>query len=291
MRKFFSQYSGFLILSIAFHVVVVSALLIGFDSKPAEIKKYGVKKQNIIQAVSVNEKLVKNELNKILAAEKRKKRKEVARQKRLNDEAKKAKANRIKEQKKLASLKKKQKETKKKLKQQKLAEQKKIQVLRKKQKQEKLKLKKLANAAAVLKKKKESERKKLEALQAKKRAEKKKAEQAKRQQELRKLMEAEEREQLTRQLRGVTLSYIASIQAVVKANWRRPAKLTKDAKCKVNVKQIPGGEIIYRQVSNCTGGNGFKRSVETALAKTSHLPAPPDPRVFDREIVFTFKEK
>ena len=291
MWKFISQYSLFLILSVALHVVVVSTLLVGVESKSIKPKDYGVKKRNVIQAVSVNESQIKSELNKILASEKRKKQREAARQKRLSDQAKKAKSSRIKEQKKLAALKKKQKQAKKKLKQENLIEQKKIQVLKKKQKQEQDKLKKLASAAEEIKKKKESEQKKFDALQAKKAAEKKKIEQEKRQQQLREMMEAEEREALTRELAGVSKRYTDHIAVVVKANWRRPAKLVKDAKCKVYVKQIPGGEIIHRQVSNCSGGSGFQRSVETALAKTSHLPAPPDPRVFDREIVFTFKER
>jgi len=291
MWKFVSQYSFFLVLSIIMHVIVVGVLVMGFESKSIQPKDYGVKKKNIIQAVAVNEAQIQTELKKIRASEKRKKRQEAARQKRLNDQAKKAKSNRIKEQKKLVELKKKQKLSQKRLKKQKLAEQKKIQALKNKQKKEKDKLKKLASAADALKKQKESEQKKLAELKAKKATEKKRLEQEKRQRELKELMEAEEREALARELQGVSRKYRDHIAAVVKANWRRPVKLTKEAQCKVYVKQIPGGEIIYRRVSDCSGGSGFKRSVETALAKTSHLPAPPDPRVFDREIVFTFKEK
>jgi len=284
MWKFLSQYSLFLILSVVLHVLVIGVLVMGFESKPQQSKEYGVKKKNVIQAVAVDESRIQNELNKILAAEKKRKKTEARRQKTLQDQAKKAKANRIKEQRKLAALKKQQLQAQKKLKAQKQAEQKKLQALKKKQQQEQAKLKKLAADAAELKKKKVAEEKKLQ-------QQKLKAAQLKRQQQLKKQMEAEERAERARELKGVTLSYIANIQAVVKGNWRRPATLSKNAKCKVYVKQIPGGEIIHRKVSECTGGSGFKRSVETALAKTSHLPAPPDPRVFDRDIVFTFKEK
>ncbi len=55
--------------------------------------------------------------------------------------------------------------------------------------------------------------------------------------------------------------------------------------------QIPGGEVISVTVTQCTGDEVFRRSVEAAVYKASPLPRPSDSALFDRDIVFTFKPK
>jgi colicin import membrane protein len=55
------------------------------------------------------------------------------------------------------------------------------------------------------------------------------------------------------------------------------------------VEQIPGGEVVKAQVTDCNGDDALKRSVENAVYRASPLPRPEDPAIFDRVIEFTFK--
>jgi len=285
MWRIFSQYSLFFIISLVLHVLVVGGLLLSYSDAPPVQKKAGVKR-NVIQAVAVDASKIQSELEKLRRAEANKERKQKQRVQRQKDEARAVEKKRKSEQKKLADLKKQQKTEARKLKQQKLAQQKAIQQLKKKQKLEKEKVEKLKKSAAEARKKKQAAEKKLAQQKAQQKAEAEKKRKA--QKELQERMAAEERAETERELSGIKLKYVDRIAAVVRGNWRRPAKLAKKVSCKVYVKQIPGGEIISYRVSACSGDSFFKRSVETALGKTRHLPSPPDPRVFDREINFTF---
>jgi colicin import membrane protein len=299
MWKFISQYGLFLTLSVAMHVFVMAALLLGFESNPELPKPFGAsKKKNVIQAVAVDESKVQAELRKLESVDLRKKQQESERQKRLQDQARKAEQQRIMEQEKLVALKKQQQQEQDRLQKQKQEQERKISELKKKQEQEQQRIQKLKTAAAELEKKKEAEKKRQQKLKEEKAAAEKKRQQqklreaqARREKALKEQIAAEEQAEQERELQGVRSRYIDSIAAVVRGNWRRPARVEKDASCLIVVTQIPGGEIISYRVSSCTGGTDFQRSVETAVGKTSHLPAPPDPRVFDRVIRFTFTSK
>lgn len=325
MWKFLRRNSLFITLSILLHGLLIFALFFGLASKPELPKPPGAgEPKNVIKAVAVDAATIDNEKNRLQLAEQERIRQEQERQKQLEEKARKAELLREQEQKKLAELKKQQAEQQEIIRQQKLAEEKRIEELKQKKLAEEARIKKLKQDAEALEKKKlaeekkrkeeeaqraekarlEAERKKLEeerkkqaAIEAKKKAEEKarqeklRVAQEKREQALREQLAAEEKAEEERELQGVRLRYIDSIAAVVKANWRRPPVLAEDASCQVVVTQIPGGEIIGYRVSRCSGGAAFQQSVETALGKTSHLPEPPDPRVFDRQVRFTFTPK
>jgi len=325
MWKFLRRNSLFITLSVILHGLLIFLLFFGLASKPELPKPPGAgQPKNVIKAVAIDAATIDDEKNRLKMAEQERLRKEQERQKQLDAKAKKAEQLRLQEQQKLVELKKQQAEERQKIKQQKLAEEKRIEELKQKKRLEEEKIKKLkADAEALekkqlaeekkrkeqealraekarqeaLKKKQEEERKKLAAIEAKKKAEEKarqeklRAAQAIREKALREQLAAEEKAEEERELQGVRLRYIDTIAAVVKANWRRPPVLSEDASCQVYVTQIPGGEIIGYRVSRCSGGTAFQQSVETALGKTSHLPEPPDPRVFDRQIRFTFTPK
>jgi len=299
MWKFLSKYSFFLILSVIMHGFLLTALLFSFSSTPEMPKPPGASvKKNVIQAVAVSESEIKDEARQLQRAEDQRRAQERARQKKLEDQAEKANQQRLQEQKKILELKEKQALQEKAIKKQKLAEEKKIAELKKKQVEEQENIRQLKIAAEELAKQKEAEKKKLEELkikraeEAKQRRQKELLEaQQKREKALQEQMAAEEQAEQEKELQGVRSSYIDSIAAVVKSNWRRPAVVDKEATCLVEVEQIPGGEITKFSVSRCTGDAAFQRSVETAVGKTGHLPRPSDPRAFDRRIRFTFKVK
>lgn len=91
-----------------------------------------------------------------------------------------------------------------------------------------------------------------------------------------------------RRLAGLKDQYIAAIKAKVQRNWLKPPSAMPGMSCKVRVIQMPGGMVMDVRVEQCTGDELFKRSVINAVEKSSPLPPPPDPAVFDRELDFTF---
>ncbi|MFZ5578865.1 MAG: cell envelope integrity protein TolA, partial [Pseudomonadota bacterium] len=92
-----------------------------------------------------------------------------------------------------------------------------------------------------------------------------------------------------RRLNGLKDQYIAAIKAKVERNWLKPSTAQPGMSCEVHVVQMPGGMVMDVKVEKCTGDELFKRSVISAVEKASPLPAPPDPALFDRELVFNFK--
>lgn len=83
--------------------------------------------------------------------------------------------------------------------------------------------------------------------------------------------------------------YRELIRQKVRRNWSEPASARPGDSCEVRVQQIPGGEVISAVALNCTGDAAFARSVETAVLRASPLPLPADPRLFERNVIFTFK--
>ena len=84
--------------------------------------------------------------------------------------------------------------------------------------------------------------------------------------------------------------FIPYIQQKVQNSWRRPAGSPPGLSCVIQVKLIPGGEVVSAKVVQSSGDALFDRSVETAVLKASPLPLPDDPAMFKyfREINFRF---
>jgi len=99
--------------------------------------------------------------------------------------------------------------------------------------------------------------------------------------------EAEKREQ---ELASMRDQYRIAIAQKVERNWIRPPGVT-GATCKVRVKQIPGGDVVSVDASACSGDPSYRKSVEAAVFRAAPLPQPPDPAVFDRDIIFYFEPK
>ncbi|NND36324.1 MAG: cell envelope integrity protein TolA [Gammaproteobacteria bacterium] len=137
---------------------------------------------------------------------------------------------------------------------------------------------------AEQKRKAEAERQRVEAARV---AEQKRQE-AQRQAEFQAQLEAEE------QLRAAIASgegarYLALIRNTVERNWVRPLSAKPGIECVVHVSQIPGGTVVDVRVGQCNGDASVVRSIIAAVEKSSPLPRPADPRLFDRNLRFTFK--
>ena len=85
------------------------------------------------------------------------------------------------------------------------------------------------------------------------------------------------------------MEYIAQIKDRIERNWLRPPGTAAELKCIVRVSQIPGGEVVQAEIMESSGNIAFDRSVEEAVLRSSPLPVPKDPSLFDRHIVITFE--
>ena len=111
---------------------------------------------------------------------------------------------------------------------------------------------------------------------------------AEREAELRVAMQVEERF-MAAERGGLLAQYIAVIRQKVERNWVRPVSARAGLECVVHVTQIPGGEVVGVRLGECNGNDVVVRSIEAAVYRSSPLPLPPDPELFERNLRFTFK--
>lgn len=88
---------------------------------------------------------------------------------------------------------------------------------------------------------------------------------------------------------GLLDQYIRLIQNQIERNWIPPASARAGLKCVVNVVQIPSGDVIDVRVGQCNGDDAVVRSIEAAVRRASPLPKPPDPSLFERNLIVTFE--
>lgn len=150
------------------------------------------------------------------------------------------------------------------------------------------------------KEREEAERKKREEEELEKRrqeAERKRQEDIRRQQEenerLRRELEAEQRQaELQAEERRFAArnsaemaAYQFAIAQKIRRNWAVPASAGPETKCTVRVTQLPGGEVVGVNGISCNNADdAVKRSVEAAIRRSSPLPEPSDPDLFDRNL-------
>lgn len=119
-----------------------------------------------------------------------------------------------------------------------------------------------------------------------------KAEEARRQaaaeEELRRQLAEEEGVMQARSSPAMS-QYIAMIRQHVERRWIRPASAQEGLECEVRVVQGTGGAVLSAKVTRCNGDNAVRQSIETAVLRSSPLPSPPDPRLFERNLVFIFR--
>jgi colicin import membrane protein len=107
--------------------------------------------------------------------------------------------------------------------------------------------------------------------------------------ELRRSMEAEERGNALRSSDEAS-RWHAAIVARIQRAWIKPPSAQPGISCTVSVTQVPGGEVTSVRVEACAGGDtAFRESVEAAVYRASPLPPPPDPRLFERNLLLTFE--
>lgn len=86
-------------------------------------------------------------------------------------------------------------------------------------------------------------------------------------------------------------AYVFAIQQRIQSRWVAPPTATAGIECIVNIRQLPGGEVVSVSIGKCNGDAAVRRSIETAVYRASPLPNPRDPSVFEREIVLEFRPR
>jgi len=84
---------------------------------------------------------------------------------------------------------------------------------------------------------------------------------------------------------GALAVYMEQIRQKIYRNWSVPASAREDLECAVRVRQAPGGEVIGVTIQTCNGDEAVRRSIEAAIMRSSPLPEPSDPNLFDRNIL------
>ncbi len=97
--------------------------------------------------------------------------------------------------------------------------------------------------------------------------------------------------QKRQQLLSLRQTYISSISAKVKDNWRTPARISPKAQCDLRITQTPTGSVTSVRIVNCNShaSKQFKDAAEKAVYRSEPLPTPPVKELFERVITFEFK--
>lgn len=265
--------------------------------------------QEVVKAVSVDNKEVMETVNRLKQEREQKQRAEINRQRELDRQLQQAKQQRIKEQQNIARLKeeankiaiarkKQAEEEKKRLKQ--LAEQKALEAKHieelKKQKEKLVKEQELeAKKLVELNKKKAEEKAKADKLKVeqahaeKLKADKAAAAQAKADSDRKKQEQAAAAAQASRQnaenqarMAGEIDKYKALIVNAIGNNWILPENVNKSLECKFRIRLAPGGAVLDVSLISGSGDPLLDKSAENAIRKASPLPVPMDAEVFNK---------
>ena len=84
--------------------------------------------------------------------------------------------------------------------------------------------------------------------------------------------------------------YAAAIQKAVLDQWMRPDSVPRGQRCRITIRQLPGGEVVDVEVSpSCPYDDAGKRSVEAAVLRAQPLPSRGFESVFQRTLNFNFE--
>lgn len=84
--------------------------------------------------------------------------------------------------------------------------------------------------------------------------------------------------------------YTLAIKNAVTQNWLRPDNIPVGVVCKIDIVQIPGGQVISATVeSSCPYDQAGRRSVEDAVMRAQPLPYKGFEKQFSRTVTLNFK--
>lgn len=149
--------------------------------------------------------------------------------------------------------------------------------------QEKLKSEKVQETQKIEAEQKAAADKKAAEAAAKQAKEKKSKEEA-----LAEIEEALVREGQKARFENELQRYMALLERSITDHWLKPLGVPQGLKCVVEVRVLPTGEVVSATVVKSSGNVAFDRSSEVAIRKSSPLPLPENPKVFEQFRRFTF---
>jgi colicin import membrane protein len=84
-------------------------------------------------------------------------------------------------------------------------------------------------------------------------------------------------------------AYRDDVYNSVYSNWIRPSYSKRGWECKVHVTQTNTGKVINVKIISCQGDTDFQDSVKKAIFKSSPLPLPKHPSLFNDTVEIKFK--
>lgn len=88
---------------------------------------------------------------------------------------------------------------------------------------------------------------------------------------------------------GLQARYAAALQEAILAKWTRPETVPLGARCRLTIRQLPGGEVMSAEVSSpCAYDEQGRRSIEAAVLKAQPLPYSGFESVFQRTLLLNF---
>lgn len=88
----------------------------------------------------------------------------------------------------------------------------------------------------------------------------------------------------------LSAQYALALQQAIRNNWTRPETVPLGQRCRLTIRQLPGGEVVDVEVSPaCPYDDLGKRSVEAAVLKAQPLPYAGFESVFRRTLVLNFE--
>lgn len=88
----------------------------------------------------------------------------------------------------------------------------------------------------------------------------------------------------------LTAQYAAAIQRAVLSQWIRPDSVPRGQRCRITIRQLPGGEVLDAEVDpSCPYDEMGRRSVEAAVMRAQPLPYRGFESVFQRTLNFNFE--
>ena len=89
---------------------------------------------------------------------------------------------------------------------------------------------------------------------------------------------------------GLLAKYRAALQAAITQNWTRPDSVPLGQRCKIVIRQLPGGQVVDAQVdASCPYDEAGRRSIEAAVLKAQPLPYAGFEAVFNRTLLLNFE--
>ena len=88
---------------------------------------------------------------------------------------------------------------------------------------------------------------------------------------------------------GAVDEYRTLLSQAIERSWIRPPSAKAGLECTLHVSQAPGGTVVDVKLGACNGDQAVRESIVNAVYRASPLPAPRDPRAFERRLEIVFR--